>query len=343
MLGGGSGRRSSSAIRGAVDAPTLVGVSSANDSAPSRLSIDPLLSPVSTARGATTQVADTVEQAAVPTVRSPIVGRPDEVVVTPVSDDPVTVRLPATDDPATAPIAPVPTPTPPSASSVPTPPSASALDDPSGPVARTTEHRTTPLPSTVAGPAHRPSRRRPRVRRVTRVVRHVDPWSAFKVGLLFSLVAYVICLTSGVLLWRVASETGTIDNLQNWFTQFGWETFELDGGAIYHNAWIIGLFLAVGATGLIVLFATLFNLVSDIVGGVRISVLEEEVVERRVTSSRRYVVRRPGTAALPSAPPADWSVDDTGAIARSGVIIDPSGPFLRPDAATTTADWSVDD
>ena len=30
-------------------------------------------------------------------------------------------------------------------------------------------------------------RRRPRVRRVTRVLRHIDPWSAFKVGALFSI------------------------------------------------------------------------------------------------------------------------------------------------------------
>ena len=70
--------------------------------------------------------------------------------------------------------------------------------------------------------------RRPRVRRVTRVVRHVDPSSVFKVTLIFNTVAYVVCLTSGVLLWRVADSTGTLDNIERWFTQFGWETFELD-------------------------------------------------------------------------------------------------------------------
>ena len=88
-----------------------------------------------------------------------------------------------------------------------------------------------------------------------------------------------------MLLWRAADSTGTLDNVERWFTQFGWETFELKGGEIFHNAWIIGLFLAVGLTGAAVLMATLFNLVSDIVGGVRVTVLEEEVVER--TTSRR--------------------------------------------------------
>ena len=122
--------------------------------------------------------------------------------------------------------------------------------------------------------------RRTRVRTVTRVLRHLDPWSVFKVALLFSVVAYLVALTSGVMLWNVALATGTIDNVERWFTQFGWESFELDGGEIYHNAWIGGLFAAVALTGGAVLAATMFNLVSDIVGGVRMTVLEEEVVER---------------------------------------------------------------
>jgi hypothetical protein len=139
--------------------------------------------------------------------------------------------------------------------------------------------------------------RRPRVRRVTRVLRHIDPWSTFKVALLFSGVGYVVALTSGVLLWRVADSTGTLDNVERWFTQFGWETFELDGGDLFHNAWIAGLFAMVGLTAFAVLGATLFNLVSDIVGGVRMTVLEEEVVERTISPSRRFVVRRAPSAA----------------------------------------------
>jgi len=139
----------------------------------------------------------------------------------------------------------------------------------------------------------RSPRRRPRVRRVTRVVRHVDPWSVFKVAMVFSLATYVTLMTSGVLLWRVADSTGTLANVERWFTQFGWETFELKGDEIFSAAWVIGLFLAVGATGFAVLSATLFNLVSDVVGGVRVSVLEEEVVERTDDPINRFRPRRP--------------------------------------------------
>jgi hypothetical protein len=122
--------------------------------------------------------------------------------------------------------------------------------------------------------------RRPRVRRVTRVVRQVDTWSVFKIATVFSLFLYATCLTAGVLLWQVAQNTGTVDNIQRFFESFGWKTFKLKGGTIYHNAWVGGLFLMVGLIGLCVLAVTLFNLITDLVGGVRVTVLEEEVVAK---------------------------------------------------------------
>jgi len=62
---------------------------------------------------------------------------------------------------------------------------------------------------------------------------------------------------------------------------------------VFDAAWVIGLFLAVGLTGFFVLVATVFNLVSDIVGGVRLSVLEEEVSERSADPVQRFRRRRP--------------------------------------------------
>jgi hypothetical protein len=143
-------------------------------------------------------------------------------------------------------------------------------------------------------------RRRSRVRRVTRVLRHVDTWSVFKVALVFNLFLYLVCLTAGVLLWQVAYTTGTVSNVERFFEGFGWETFEFKGGEIYHAAWIAGLFVAAGLTGLAVLMATLFNLITDLVGGVRVTVLEEEVLPREVRTPSR-VQRAPRAARPPRA------------------------------------------
>ena len=150
---------------------------------------------------------------------------------------------------------------------------AAAIDDVSqiGPILETRPLRR---------PIHFRRAPKPRVRRVTRVVRHVDTWSVFKVALIFNVFFYAVAMVAGVLLWQVAYATGTIDNVEKFFEGFGWESFDFNGGQIFHNAWIAGLFVAVGLTGVAVLLATLFNLITDLVGGVRFSVLEEEVRTR---------------------------------------------------------------
>ena len=132
----------------------------------------------------------------------------------------------------------------------------------------------------VRRPAVLAGRDRPRVRRVTRVVRSVDPWSVFKVSLVFSLVTYLAVLLAVVLLWNVAHSTGTVDNVERFLESFGWESFTFDGPALFRALWVAGLFVAVGFTGLMVLAATIFNLITDLVGGIHCTVLEEEVVVR---------------------------------------------------------------
>jgi hypothetical protein len=119
---------------------------------------------------------------------------------------------------------------------------------------------------------------------VTRVIRDIDPWSVFKVGLIFHFVAYLIVLLASVLLWSVASATGTIDNIQQFMKSFGWESFEFKGGQLFVNVMILGLFGVILATALLVLAATVFNLITDLVGGIRVTVLEEEVVVSSVES-----------------------------------------------------------
>jgi hypothetical protein len=185
-----------------------------------------------------------------------------------------------------------------------------------------TTHRVAPVPR-VAG-------RRPRVRKVTRVVRHVDPWSVFKIAVVFNLVLYVVALTSGVLLWNVAYATGTIDNLERFFESFGWDTFEFNGGEIFHSAWIAGLFAVVGLTGAAVLGATLFNLITDLVGGVRLTVLEEEVVERTASPMRRFVVRRPSGDGMSATDQATQPAPNAMNLPTRQALDQPPGATVKP-------------
>ena len=129
---------------------------------------------------------------------------------------------------------------------------------------------------------------RPRVRRVTRIVRRIDTWTVFKLSLLFWAVAYLILLVAGVLLWSVAISTGTVDNVESFIKDLlALDSFTFDGQKIFRASWVLGAFMAVAGTGLTVTMAVLYNLFADLVGGVRVTVLEEEVVQR--PPSRRSV------------------------------------------------------
>lgn len=123
---------------------------------------------------------------------------------------------------------------------------------------------------------------RRRVRKVTRTIREIDPWSVVRVGLVFHAALYVVVLVTGLLLWNVASVTGTIDNIENFLESFGWESFTFKGGEVFTGTAVFGLFAIVLGTGLWVLGAIIFNLIAELVGGVRVGVLEEEVVARPV-------------------------------------------------------------
>lgn len=127
---------------------------------------------------------------------------------------------------------------------------------------------------------------RRRVRRVSRVIRDIDTWSVLRVAAVFHAVLYVMVLVTGLLLWNVGSATGTIDNIEQFMESFGWDSFTFDGGRIFGSFAVLGLFGIAAGTALWVLGALVFNLISELVGGLRVTVLEEEVVARPVEQDR---------------------------------------------------------
>lgn len=113
-------------------------------------------------------------------------------------------------------------------------------------------------------------------------MRDIDMWTVFKVGIVFHAAMYVMLLVSGVLLWSVGSATGTIDNIEQFMESFGWSTFTFDGAAVLRGYLVLGVFGIALATALWVVGALVFNLIAELVGGIRVTVLEEEVVARPV-------------------------------------------------------------
>jgi hypothetical protein len=120
-------------------------------------------------------------------------------------------------------------------------------------------------------------------RRHRRVIRRVDPWTVLRFSLLFYACMLVVSLVAGFLLWGAASTTGVVDNVERFFRElFALESFSFNGALIFRSTLIGGLVLVLLGTGANVLMAVIYNLTSDVVGGIEVTVLEEEPLRRTV-------------------------------------------------------------
>ncbi len=120
-------------------------------------------------------------------------------------------------------------------------------------------------------------RQRFEARKVRRLVRHIDPWSVLKASLLMALCMWVVVMIASVIVWSVANNTGALQSLENFFNDsLQLEDFELSGDVLFRQFGLVSLLFALGATATAVVLTLIFNLVSDIIGGVWISVIEEE-------------------------------------------------------------------
>ncbi len=140
---------------------------------------------------------------------------------------------------------------------------------------------TKPVPAPVGSPPAKRSFRRKRVRakKTRRVIRHIDPWSVLTFSFLFHLAVYAAFLLASVLVWRSLEASGMVVNIEDFIIALGdYETYEINADVLFRAAVVIAGILTVASTILSVLLCVVFNLISDLVGGIRVTVLEEETV-----------------------------------------------------------------
>ena len=107
-------------------------------------------------------------------------------------------------------------------------------------------------------------------------IRRIDLWSVLKVSVCFNLCALVVFLTSGVILWVAADTLGLIHGFEKQIKNYtDAKVFKLFPGEILRAATLLGLVFVCMFTVMAVLATAFYNLFSDIVGGVEITVSEE--------------------------------------------------------------------
>ncbi len=131
----------------------------------------------------------------------------------------------------------------------------------------------------------------PTVRRVRRVIRKFDPWTVFKVSLLFHLVLTLGILLGLLIFWSVLINVGIPDALDRFMAQINLieegEAFFNNGEQFVRVVVFFSAIFALAMTVLTTLSAILYNLISDIVGGVEVVMLEETLRIPQVPSSVR--------------------------------------------------------
>jgi hypothetical protein len=164
--------------------------------------------------------------------------------------------------------------------------------------------------------------------RVTQRLWSISPWSVFKVSALFYLCMALIILVAGTLLYNAGRSVGTIDQFESFVTRMGaygrcvpteevpegavFEEdldkcdegevliggFALDDGTLFRAAAIGGgILVAAGSIGN-VLLTVLLNLLNELTGGLRHTVIREPVQRPPEAAP----VRRGGRGRLPGGP-----------------------------------------
>lgn len=125
----------------------------------------------------------------------------------------------------------------------------------------------------------------PKGRRVRRVVRKIDTWTVLRLSFVFWLCVALIGLLASVLLWNVAGRLDVFSSISKFLESLGILDFKFHGGVILKAAAVVTIVGVLLATGASVLLAVLYNLISDVVGGI-IVVFEERPRRRRLRVPR---------------------------------------------------------
>src|SRR5262249_15595330 len=119
--------------------------------------------------------------------------------------------------------------------------------------------------------------RRPMERRYRQTIRSVDLWTVLKISVCFYLFGLIVTLASGVVLWTIASGLGVIHNVQSFVGNLlGTDSFQFLSWRILRGATLIGLVIVCIQVVCTVLAAAFYNLFSELLGGIEITVVEEE-------------------------------------------------------------------
>ncbi len=136
------------------------------------------------------------------------------------------------------------------------------------------------------------------VRRVRRIIRKFDPWTVLKVSAVLYAVLGLALVLGLVIVWSVINAVEIPQKIESFFTElalFDSTNIIPDSEQLLRTAVFLSIAWTVFMTGMTTLAAVMYNLVSDVVGGIEVVVLEETM----------------NVPVAPVRPPAGWQTNPT--------------------------------
>ena len=114
------------------------------------------------------------------------------------------------------------------------------------------------------------------VQRVRRVIRKIDPWTVLKVTLVFNTIMSLAFVLGTVIFWAIFVNAGIPEKINDLALLIGIENgINLEGAVYFRIVVLLAVVATIAVTGFLTLGAVVYNLISDLVGGIEVIVLEE--------------------------------------------------------------------
>jgi hypothetical protein len=113
-------------------------------------------------------------------------------------------------------------------------------------------------------------------RRAQVVIRRVNVWSVLRVSLLFYFCVMVIVVFALAILYWVLGIMGVLGSISDLLTSIfpGRGAYAIDGGWLFIRALLVGLAWVVIWSFVNMFLALLYNLIADVVGGIKVTLAE---------------------------------------------------------------------
>ncbi|HEX8099220.1 MAG TPA: DUF3566 domain-containing protein [Actinomycetota bacterium] len=118
------------------------------------------------------------------------------------------------------------------------------------------------------------------IRSAELTIRRLDAWSVLKVSLIFYFCLMLVFMFAMLVLYTILGVIGVLDSVSRLLTDIGFGSPQT--GFTFNGRWIFTRLFLIGVAGVIVwslvntLLVLLYNLCSDLVGGIRVTLSESK-------------------------------------------------------------------